>query len=213
MWLDELLKRRGRAKAMPVVQNQVVATQPINGPSAIALVPASISRYKVTSVVAEGMTVKGSVETDESLMVSGTVDGDVRVTGSGMAVLCRQRGRIRGSISAELVMVAGEVEGNITAHFVRLYPTAKVSGKIVARRLIADEAAVMNTALPGPSSEAKAEVTPVGDPAPEDEGHGESVLAASFGARSMPAAQPQPARRPQPMRAEAVVALVAGRVR
>lgn len=209
MWLDELLKRKGRAKAMSVVQNQSVPTQPASGPSAIALVPASISRYKVTSVVAEGMTVKGSVETDESLMVSGTVDGDVRVTGSGMAVLCRQHGRIRGNISAELVMVAGEVEGNITAHFVRLYPTAKVSGKIVARRLIADEAAVMNTALPAPSSVASATV----GSAPEEAVVGDGQFGANWGGRSTVAPPPEATRRPQPLRAEAVVAFVAGRVR
>lgn len=111
--------------------------------SAVINQQGAAEKFKITSIVADGMTIHGPLEVQESVMILGTVNGDVAVRQEGMTMLCRQPGRINGSVQASTVMLSGEVNGDIDAQFVRLFPTARVSGRIRASRLIVDDGAVI----------------------------------------------------------------------
>ena len=89
------------------------------------------------------MRVRGNIDVSESLMVLGSVDGDVRVEGKGMALLAKKGSVILGNAEAGIVLLAGEVFGDVEGSIVRLYCTATVHGRISARRLIVDDGAVV----------------------------------------------------------------------
>lgn len=92
---------------------------------------ASARKPTVASLVAENMTLEGSLTGDGELHVDGTVKGDVRVSRMSIG----ESGAVDGTITAEAIEVRGKVTGAITAKQVRLYASAVVDGDISHEQL------------------------------------------------------------------------------
>jgi cytoskeletal protein CcmA (bactofilin family) len=89
------------------------------------------SGQKLTSLVANDMTLEGNITGGGELQVDGTIKGDVRVE----RVTIGDTGQVDGGVFAEAVEVRGKVSGSITAKQVRLYGACHVDGDITHEQL------------------------------------------------------------------------------
>ncbi|WP_296600314.1 polymer-forming cytoskeletal protein [Phenylobacterium sp.] len=78
------------------------------------------------SLVAEGVRIKGDIETAGDLHLDGAIDGDLRV---GLLII-GESGSVTGAIHADAIEVRGRVTGVICARRVKLWATARVDGDI-----------------------------------------------------------------------------------
>jgi len=85
----------------------------------------------VASLIAENMTLEGSLSGDGELQIDGAIRGDVRVA----KVSIGETGAVEGSVQAESVEIRGRVVGQVSAKQVRLYNTAHVDGDITHEQL------------------------------------------------------------------------------
>ena len=86
---------------------------------------------RVASLIAEQLTIEGSVSGDGELQVDGTIRGDVRMG----KVTIGDSGHVEGSVQAEVIEVRGKVIGVMTAKQVRLNASAYVDGDITHEQL------------------------------------------------------------------------------
>ncbi|MDP1619151.1 polymer-forming cytoskeletal protein [Phenylobacterium sp.] len=86
---------------------------------------------KVASLVAENITLEGSLSGEGELHIDGIVRGDVRIA----KLTIGDTGHVEGSIYADVVEARGRVIGAITAKQVRLYGTSYVDGDITHEQL------------------------------------------------------------------------------
>lgn len=92
------------------------------------------------SIVADGMTVTGGLESAGGILINGTVHGDVRA-----ATVCVGRtGRVAGAIRGDTVEVSGQVDGDIEAGAVSLGATARIAGDIVHASLCIEAGACVD---------------------------------------------------------------------
>jgi cytoskeletal protein CcmA (bactofilin family) len=94
------------------------------------------------SIVAEGTTVRGDVETAGNLRIDGKIIGNIVSTAS---VAIGKGGSVEGNITAATIKISGKVQGNIDAsgHLV-LDATATVCGEIKVKSLTVEEGAIVN---------------------------------------------------------------------
>ena len=121
---------------------------------------------KVSStLITQGITLKGTIEGEGIVQVEGTVVGEFNMVG---AVIVADTGRVKGPITADVVRVAGRVEGNVTAReHMRLEPTGSLSGDVATASLVVEDGGSFNgrstmMKSPEPEGELK-EVHPAGD--------------------------------------------------
>ena len=77
-----------------------------------------------STVIAQGVTIKGTLRGEGVVQVEGVVEGEFDLTG---AVIVAESGLIRGPIKADVVRVAGRVEGSVYAReHMRLEPTGSL---------------------------------------------------------------------------------------
>jgi len=86
---------------------------------------------RVASLIAEQLTIEGSVSGDGELQIDGTIRGDVRMG----KVTIGDSGHVEGSVQAEVIEVRGRVVGVMTAKQVRLNASAYVDGDITHEQL------------------------------------------------------------------------------
>lgn len=86
---------------------------------------------KVASLVAENITLEGSLSGEGELHIDGVVRGDVRIA----KLTIGDTGHVEGAIYADVVEARGRVIGSITAKQVRLYGTSYVDGDITHEQL------------------------------------------------------------------------------
>jgi cytoskeletal protein CcmA (bactofilin family) len=97
------------------------------------------------SILAAGMRIAGTLETDGFLRIEGTVEGDLRAKGQ---VLVSPGGSIEGDLHTRQAIVAGEVRGQIFAtESVELKAGCKVDGDITTPRIKVEEGGVVNGEL------------------------------------------------------------------
>lgn len=101
----------------------------------------------IKAVIDSSTTIRGPLETKNSALVDGTIEGNVTVTGTSRMALLRETCHVRGNVSAPIVMVAGEVHGDIVGRAVRLFRTAIVHGSITAERLGIDAGATIESGV------------------------------------------------------------------
>jgi len=106
-------------------------------------------KYKVRSLMAHGVRMEGHLTSNEGLVIDGHLKGSITMTGEGTALVVREGGCIEGPVSGPMVVIRGTVIGDVHAHFVRLYPGARVEGAVAATRLIIDDGAEVNSARVG----------------------------------------------------------------
>ncbi|MFM8755409.1 MAG: polymer-forming cytoskeletal protein [Phenylobacterium sp.] len=93
--------------------------------------PGARGRPRPASLLAQNLSVEGSIQSDSEVQIDGLVKGDVRVEKLAVG----ETGRIEGQVTAETVEVRGRITGGIVAKQVRLYASAGVEGDITAEQL------------------------------------------------------------------------------
>ena len=118
-----------------------------------------------STVIAQGITVTGTLRGEGVVQVEGVVEGEFRMTG---AVIVSETGLVRGPITADVVRVAGKVEGDVTAReHMRLEQTGALIGDVATASLVVEDGGCLNgrstmTKAPDPEPELQ-DVHPVDD--------------------------------------------------
>ena len=126
--------------------------------------PAAVERFEEkpalpranSTVIAQGVTIKGTLRGEGVVQVEGVVEGEFDLTG---AVIVAESGLIRGPIKADVVRVAGRVEGSVYAReHMRLEPTGSLDGDVTTASLVVEDGGILNgrcttTKLPVPELE------------------------------------------------------------
>ena len=85
---------------------------------------------KNSSVVSEGVEIKGNIICRDSLYIAGSVTGDIESTGKSR-IEVGQSGKVIGQIKGETVIIKGVVEGDVFAFSqLELGGSAKVKGRL-----------------------------------------------------------------------------------
>ncbi|MFZ2869381.1 bactofilin family protein [Zavarzinia sp.] len=79
------------------------------------------------SILAEGLSIEGNIETVGDLQIDGTVTGDITCR----SLTLGEDGLVKGAINAETVHIRGRIEGRIDAAVVELAASAVISGDIL----------------------------------------------------------------------------------
>lgn len=129
------------------------------------------------SLIAENMTLEGSITAEGELHVDGTIRGEVRVT----RLTIGDSGHIEGTITAESVEVRGKIVGAVTAKQIRLAASAHVDGDITHEQLAIEAGAFFQgrslkfQRQAAPAAAAILAPKPVGKPADEPAAKPEAV--------------------------------------
>ena len=118
-----------------------------------------------STLITQGITLKGTVEGEGVVQVEGTVIGEFNMVG---AIIVAESGIIKGPITADVVRVAGKVEGTVTAReHLRLESSGVLTGDVATASLVVEDGGCLNgrstmMRAPDPDEELK-EASPVGD--------------------------------------------------
>lgn len=111
-------------------RNPNESTQPI---------PAAVER--VTSVIGEGIALKGRLSGSGGVRIEGAFDGDVHLRG---LLVVGETGRLTGKqIKANMVIIAGLVQSDILAEKVEIRSTGRVWGDVVTAAFATEEGAFL----------------------------------------------------------------------
>jgi cytoskeletal protein CcmA (bactofilin family) len=141
-----------------------------------------VRKPKVATLVAENMTVEGSITGEGELHIDGMVRGDVRVA----RLTIGDSGHVEGSIVCESVEIRGKVVGTVTSKQVRLYGTAHMDGDITHEQLAMEIGAFfqgrsLKFQRPAGAQASNSASTPVPQPA-----HSQASIAPSSAAKDTP---------------------------
>ncbi len=119
----------------------------------------NLDNYTITTFVGSDTVVEGTIITESSVRIDGTLIGGVSAEG---VVILSKNGKIKGNIMAENIVVAGVVEGNMQIREkVNVEPTGEVYGDITTKSLLIDEESVfqgncfMNREAPAANTKGK----------------------------------------------------------
>ena len=98
------------------------------------------------AVLDRNVTMTGTV-TGHDLVVHGTLDGDLRLTGR---LHVASGGRVRAKVQASRVDLEGEFDGELRAEMLRVTATAHAVGVFRAERLCIEEGAVLEGSVQAP---------------------------------------------------------------
>ena len=107
------------------------------------------TRYAMPSdastVVGPGVTLKGELHGEGTVVILGSFEGDVALDGS---LHVGPEGRVDANISASTVVVAGAVRGNLSAHTrVEILPSGSLTGSVRSGSFAAADGAVVKGEL------------------------------------------------------------------
>lgn len=90
------------------------------------------TKLPVTSVLAHGTVLQGSLTLSDGLKIDGEVGGDITINGNEDSLLViGPRGIVHGSLTAPNIIVCGRVDGTVTASkALKLTDTAYVAGEV-----------------------------------------------------------------------------------
>ena len=95
-----------------------------------------------STLITQGITIKGTVEGEGVVQVEGTVVGEFNMVG---AIIVADSGLVKGPITADVVRVAGKVEGNVTAReHLRLENTGALIGDVTTASLVVEDGGCLN---------------------------------------------------------------------
>lgn len=87
-----------------------------------------------------GLHIQGEISGTDDLVVDGTVEGPIQLTGCTLTV--GHQGKITGDITAREVIIHGAVTGNVQAsERVQIKATGSIVGDIGTARIVVDEGA------------------------------------------------------------------------
>ncbi|MEX0773880.1 MAG: polymer-forming cytoskeletal protein [Balneolales bacterium] len=91
------------------------------------------------NMISEGTQIKGALETQNDIRVSGTIDGEINSKGK---CIISKSGLVKGNVSAPEADIAGTIEGEITVeNRIILRQTAVIKGDIQTKALLVEEGA------------------------------------------------------------------------
>ncbi len=94
----------------------------------------------INTFIGEDSTLKGSIHSQRSIRIEGTIEGDINSQGE---VFIGQKSKIKANIVGKHVIVAGEVQGNIEAvKGLEIKATGKVYGDITGDHLMIQEGGI-----------------------------------------------------------------------
>lgn len=97
------------------------------------------------TVIGDGATIDGTVRSERSIRVRGSVQGEVEST---QQVVVEEQARVQARITAAQVSVLGEVNGSINCTGrVEIASTARVTGEVTAGTLVIQEGAYFEGSL------------------------------------------------------------------
>jgi cytoskeletal protein CcmA (bactofilin family) len=129
--------------------------------------PLATVAESVISIIGPGMRLVGDIDTDGTVRIEGSVEGNVR---AGKAVVIGKDGSVEGSVSTQDAVISGRLVGTLIAESrLELQATSRIDGDVYARRLHLEEGAVLNGAVH------------MGERRPKEPGEGEITLVLSGG--------------------------------
>lgn len=135
------------------------------------LAPGEVYNTRNAAVIGSTIKIKGDISGDENLIIEGSVEGSVALSGHDLTV--GQKGQVKANLTAKTVKVEGTVTGDITgSEKVIITKSGKVLGNLVAPRVTLEDGAKFKGSIdmdPGETAAAatSAQKRPVGNPKPE----------------------------------------------
>jgi len=78
------------------------------------------------SIISSDMKIKGKISAEGSLVLLGSVVGDIKCN----SLSVEGSGSLKGSIEAEVITVSGKCDGQVSGDFVSVKSTGKISGEV-----------------------------------------------------------------------------------
>ena len=98
------------------------------------------------SILGEGMVIDGRLKVSGSVLIHGTVTGDIEADADAEMVVVGvgEKGSIKGNVKAHQVMIAGKVLGDVHAKIrVEMMSTGVIEGNLEYCNMVMDEGAVI----------------------------------------------------------------------
>ncbi|MBX3699113.1 MAG: polymer-forming cytoskeletal protein [Dokdonella sp.] len=89
------------------------------------------SMAAITTLVAEGTTIRGDIEFSGGLHMDGTVEGSISAQGDKAVLTLSEKGRVHGEIRAPNAVINGQVKGDIVvSERLELAANARIDGNV-----------------------------------------------------------------------------------
>ena len=89
------------------------------------------SMASITTLVAEGTTIRGDIEFDGGLHMDGSVEGSISAKGAKAVLTLSEKGRVVGEIRAPNAVINGQVKGDIViSERLELAAQARIDGNV-----------------------------------------------------------------------------------
>jgi len=96
----------------------------------------------IKSFIAEGVEIKGQLQSKGSLRVDGTIDGGIDVQGD---LVVGASGLLKGEVKAVNIILAGRLDGNLVASGkLEITSTGKIKGDVQCSVFIIEEGGIMD---------------------------------------------------------------------
>ena len=93
------------------------------------------------TIIGENTTIKGDIESDSSIKITGRVEGDIKASGDVIVLI---NATITVSVWAENLILAGTINGDVhVKNNLRLESTARLIGDMEVHSFVTDEGAVL----------------------------------------------------------------------
>ena len=86
---------------------------------------------KSPTVVGAGCVIKGNIETDHTVQIHGTVNGNINAE----TIIIGRGGNVIGDISAKTLFLHGSLKGDASINAVNVFSNAKMSGTLFYKTL------------------------------------------------------------------------------
>jgi len=92
------------------------------------------------TIIGENTTIKGDIESDSSIKVTGRIEGDIKAAGDVIVLI---NATVTGNVWAENLIVAGTINGDVhVKNNLRLESTARLIGDMEVHSFVTDEGAI-----------------------------------------------------------------------
>lgn len=86
---------------------------------------------KSPTVVGAGCLIKGNIDTDHTIQIHGTVNGDINAE----TVIIGRGGNVIGNVNTKVLFLHGSLKGNATVNTVNVFSNAKMFGTLFYKTL------------------------------------------------------------------------------
>ena len=102
--------------------------------------PVDTFSARSTAVIGSTIKIKGEVSGGENLVIEGSVEGSVELTGHDLTI--GQKGQVKANVAAKTIKVEGQITGDISgSEKVVLTRSGRMLGNIVAPRVTLEDGA------------------------------------------------------------------------